>query len=175
MTVLDRIFLGTCAVVLAIFAGILIATLFGSSFVLDWLQSPNFSFDGVILILILVLLAVYLVILISRFEKKKFIVYPRELGEVKISAECVESLIEEAAQQITGTEDVSASFTDVVDPKVTLKVVVYPDHNLAGLSEELQETVRAYVEETVGIILQEVEVIVVGISKSVDTELDGLI
>lgn len=174
MTVLDRIFLGVCAVILASFAGLSIATIFGSSFVLDLLQSPNFSFDGAILTLILVLLAVYLMILISRFEKKKFIVYPRELGEVKISAECVESLIEEAAQQIDGVKEVSALFTDVVDPKVTLKVVAYPDHNLAELSEGLQEAVKAYVEKTVGITIQEIEVSVVGISRRTDTELAEL-
>lgn len=174
MTVLDRIFLGICAAVLAIFAGLSIATIFGSSFVLDLLQSPNFFFDGAILTLILVLLAVYLVILISRIEQKKFIVYPRELGEVRISAECVESLIVEAAQQVNGTQEVSALFTDVVDPKVTLKVVAYPDHNLAEFSEGLQETVKAYVEQTVGIVIQEIEVSVVGISRRTDTELDEL-
>lgn len=141
---------------------------------MDWLQSPNLSFDGVILMLILVLLAVYLVILISRMEKKKFIVYPRDLGEVKISAECVESLIGEAAEQISGVQQVRALFTDVVDPKVTLKIVAYPDHNLAELSEGLQESVKAYVEKTVGIVIQEIQVLVIGIAKQTDTELERL-
>ncbi|NMB00922.1 MAG: alkaline shock response membrane anchor protein AmaP [Firmicutes bacterium] len=175
MTVLDRIFLGICAVVLAVLAGLLVSTVFGSGFLVDWLQSANFAFDGAILTLILVLLAIYLVILLSKVDRKKFIVYPRELGVVKISAECVESLIVEAAAQISGVQEVRALFTDVVDPRVTLKVVVYPDHNLSDLSEELQASVKAYVEKTVGITIQEIEVSVVGISKRTDTELHGLI
>jgi uncharacterized alkaline shock family protein YloU len=84
---------------------------------------------------------------------------------VKISTECVESLIVEAAGQIAGVEQVKAVFTDVVEPKVALKVLVYPDYNLSQLSEELQESVRAYVEKTVGIVILQIEVSVVGIGK----------
>jgi len=165
MTLLDRILLGISALVLAVFAGLLLSTIWGSNVVVHWLQSPSLVFDGSVAVLILVLLAVYMVVLITKFDKKRYIVYPRELGEVKISTDCVESLIAEAAQQITGVEQVRALFTDVVDPKVALKVVVYPDYNLAQLSEELQESVKAYVEKTVGIVIGEIEISVIGISK----------
>ncbi|MCK9526631.1 MAG: alkaline shock response membrane anchor protein AmaP, partial [Limnochordia bacterium] len=50
--------------------------------------------------------------------------------------------------------------------KVTVRVVVHPDHNLSRLSEDLQESVRSYVEKTVGIVIQEVEVFVDGIGKN---------
>jgi uncharacterized alkaline shock family protein YloU len=66
----------------------------------------------------------------------------------------------------------------VVGPKVTLRVVVKPDYNLSELSEELQESVRAYVEKTVGIVIQEIEVFVDGITKTsieAGTDLDELI
>ncbi|HKM43568.1 MAG TPA: hypothetical protein VJZ70_06205, partial [Limnochordia bacterium] len=91
---------------------------------------------------------------------------PRELGEVKISTACVESLIVEVSEQIPGLAQVRASFTDVVSPKVTVRVVVHPDHNLSRLSEDLQESVRSYVEKTVGIVIQEIEVFVDGIMKN---------
>lgn len=165
MKLLDRILLGICAVVLALFAGLLLATMWGSTFVVNWLLSSNVLLEGGIAVVILVLLAVYLVILVTRFDTKRYIVYPRELGEVKISTECVESLIVEAAGQIAGVEQVKAVFTDVVEPKVALKVLVYPDYNLSQLSEELQESVRAYVEKTVGIVILQIEVSVVGIGK----------
>ncbi len=168
MILLDRILLGIAALAMAAVAGLLLSTIWGSSFVLEWLQSPGLLFDGGIVALILVLLAVYIVVLITRFEKNKFIVYPRELGEVKISTDCVEGLIVEAAQHISGLNQVRAAFTDVVEPKVTLKVVVHPDHNLAELSEEVQENVKAYVEKTVGIVIQEITVFVVGITKKSD-------
>ena len=156
---------------LVVLAGFIIAAVLGSAVLLEWLSSPSLGFDGSILAIILLLLAVYLVVVAVRFDHKKYIVYARDLGSVRISAECVESLIVEAASQIIGVEQVRASFSDVVDPKVTLKVTAYPDHNLGELSEEVQETVKAYVEKTVGVVIQEIDVFVVGISKKTDTDL----
>jgi uncharacterized alkaline shock family protein YloU len=166
MILFDRILLGIAALVLAVLAGLLLSTMWGSTLLVDWLRSPNLLIDGSIVALVLVLLAIYVLVLITRFERKRFIVYPRELGEVKISTACVESLIVEASEQIPGLAQVRASFTDVVSPKVTVRVVVHPDHNLSRLSEDLQESVRSYVEKTVGIVIQEVEVFVEGITKS---------
>lgn len=147
MTLLDRVFLGISALVLVIFAGLTAATLFGSDVLVAWLNSPSFGFDGSLVALILVLLAAYLVVLIGRMDTSKYIVYQRELGTVRISADSVESLIVEAASQIPGVQQVRASFTDVVEPKVTLKITAYPDHNLGELSEEIQESVKEYVEK----------------------------
>ena len=174
MTLLDRGLLGICAVVLVVFAGLITASLFGSETLLAWLSAPSFGFDGALVAIILLLLAAYLVVIIARVEVKRFIVYPRELGTVRISADCVESLIVEAACQISGVEQVRASFTDVVNPRVNLKVTAYPDYNLGALSEEIQATVKAYVEKTVGVVIQEIEVSVVGISKKTDTEFPGI-
>lgn len=177
MIILDRILLGITGLVLVVLAGFLLSTILGSTVVINWLESPRLLFDGSIVVLILVILAVYLAVLISRTEKR-FIVYPRELGEIRISTDCVESLIVEGAAQISGLEQVRASFTDVVNPKVKLRVTVYPDHNLSELSEELQETVRDYVQKTVGVAIQEVEVFVDGIAKNAaetDRPLDELV
>lgn len=172
MILLDRILLGITALVLAVLAGFLLSTIWGGTFVVNWLRSENLLFDGSLVTLILVLLTIYIVVLVTRCEKKRFIVYPRELGEVKISTACVESLIVEATEQIPGLAQVQAFFTDVVGPKVTLRIVVYPDYNLSQLSEELQGSVRAYVEKTVGIVIQEVQVFVDGITKN-STEADA--
>ncbi|HPT82952.1 MAG TPA: alkaline shock response membrane anchor protein AmaP [Limnochordia bacterium] len=174
MTLLDRVFLGICALVLVVFAGLLVATLLGSEVLLEWLAAPSFGFDGSLVAIILVLLAAYLVVVLARMDARKYIVYPRELGTVRISADSVESLIVEAASHISGVEQVKASFTDVVNPKVILKVTAYPDHNLGELSEEIQETVKSYLEKTVGVVIQEIDVSVVGISKKAETELHGI-
>ncbi len=164
MTTLDRVFLGLIAVILVLTSGFLIATMLGNEILVDWLQSPNLLFDGSILAVILLLLAVYLVVLITRYETKKFILYQRELGAVRISADCVRGLIMEAARELPGLKDVNAKITDVEELKVSLKVQVYPDYNIPQLSEELQQSVKDYVESTVGVTIQEVEVFVVGIT-----------
>jgi hypothetical protein len=46
MKLLDRILLGICAVVLALFAGLLLATMWGSTFVVNWLLSSNVLLEG---------------------------------------------------------------------------------------------------------------------------------
>lgn len=175
MTLLDRIFLAISAVMMMVLAGLLFATMLGSSLVIDWLESANLLFDGSILAVILLLLAVYLVVMITRFERMKYIVYSRELGAVKISADCVESLIIEAAEQVQGLEQVRARIIDVLEPKVALKIAVYPDYNIPQLSTDLQENVKTYVEKTVGVVIKEIEVCVVGISKKNQADLDALV
>lgn len=164
MANLDRVFLGLIGVILVLNAGLLIATIVGNDIFVDWLQSPNLLFDGGILALILVLLAFYLMVMITRYETRKFIVYERELGAVRISVDCVQGLIMEAARELPGLESVSAKITSVEEPKVSLNVRVYPDYNIPQLSEELQQNVKDYVESTVGVTIAEVEVSVVGIS-----------
>lgn len=174
MVLLDRVFLGIIAVILVCFAGLLLATILGSSFAIEWLVSSSLPIDGGILAVIFLLLAVYLLILIFKGGKGRFIVYPRELGAVRISVDSVESLIVEAAKQLPGLEQVKATITEVEEPKVVLNVQVHPDHNIPQLSEELQENVKKYVESTAGVLIKEIEVRVVGISKRNETDLDAI-
>ena len=169
MANLDRVFLGLIAAILVLTAGLLTATILGNYILVDWLQSPGLLFDGGILAVILLLLALYLIVLVTRHEPNKFIVYERELGAVKISADCVQGLIIEAARELPGLEDVIAKITDVEEPKVSLKIRVYPDYNIPQLSEELQQSVKDYVENTVGVTIREVEVSVVGISNKAES------
>ncbi|HKM43418.1 MAG TPA: hypothetical protein VJZ70_05455, partial [Limnochordia bacterium] len=60
MILFDRILLGITALVLAVLAGFLLSTIWGSAFLFDWLRSPNLILDGSIAALILVLLAIYI-------------------------------------------------------------------------------------------------------------------
>lgn len=170
MAVLDRVFLGLIALVLTTVAVILLLTVFGSNLLVVWLRSANLIFDGTILAAIFLLLALYLVIVIGRRKQAKFIVYPKELGAIRISVDCVEGLIVEAARQMAGLEQVKAVITDVEEPRVTIRVQVHPDYNIPELSEELQANVKSYVESTVGVVLQEIEVSVLGISKRNDPD-----
>ena len=148
MTPLDRVFLGICAIVLVVLAGFIIAAVLGSAVLLEWLSSPSLGFDGSILAIILLLLAVYWWLWPS-VRSQEVHRLRQGSGFSTHQRRVCGSLIVEAASQIIGVEQVRASFSDVVDPKVTLKVTAYPDHNLGELSEEVQETVKAYVEKTV--------------------------
>ncbi|HHU60413.1 MAG: alkaline shock response membrane anchor protein AmaP [Bacillota bacterium] len=171
MTLLDRVFLAIIALLLLGLSALLCLTIWGNNLVLFWLNSSNLMFDGGVVALLLILLGVYLLILVTRRDKKKYMIYRSEHGLVKIGSVCVETLVVEAANQVQGLEQIKASISNVEDPKVVLKVQVYPGYNIPQLSERLQEKVKEYVESTLGVALTEVEVFVVGISTKGDAEL----
>lgn len=174
MTTLDRVFLAVSAVVLFVIAGFLVAAIMGSPVLVDWLRSPNLVLDGSIPALILVVVGIYLVILTVRLEHGKYIVYANELGRVRVSTRCIEGLIVESARKMEGTKDVRVRIVDVDNPKVSLNIQVMPDFNIPQLTEELQVTVKQYVKDTVGVDLEEVEIVVAGIAAADEAVVDQL-
>ncbi len=174
MTILDRFFLALSAAVLFLFAVLVAITIAGNPVLANWLQSPNLALDAFIPALILVLLGVYLVILAFRYERKRYIVYARELGAVRISTDCIEGLIVESAREMAGIKDVGVRIVDVEQPKVRLDIQILPDYNIPQLTQELQDKVKQYVDDTVGVALQEVEIVVVGIAPAEDIVIDPL-
>lgn len=174
MTILDRVFLALSAAVLFLFAALLAVTIAGNPAVINWLQSPNLALDASIPALILVLLGVYLVILAVRYERKRYIVYARDLGAVRVSTDCIEGLIMESAREMAGIKDAAVRIVDVEHPKVRLDIQILPDYNIPQLTEELQEKVKQYVEDTVGVAIQEVEIVVAAIARSEETIIDPL-
>ncbi len=174
MTILDRVFLALSAAVLFLFAALLAVTIAGNPAVINWLQAPNLALDASIPALILVLLGVDLVILAVRYERKRYIVYARELGAVRVSTDCIEGLIMESAREMAGIKDAAVRIVDVEHPKVRLDIQILPDYNIPQLTEELQEKVKQYVEDTVGVAIQEVEIVVAAIARSEETIIDPL-
>lgn len=174
MTILDRVFLALSAAVLFLVAGLLVAAIAGNPVLANWLQSPSLALDGSIPALILVLLGVYLVILVVRYERRRYIVYARELGAVRVSTDCIEGLIVESAREMAGIKDVGVRIVDVEHPKVRLNIQILPDYNIPQLTEELQDTVKQYVNDTVGVNIEEVEIVVVGIAPTDEKIIDPL-
>ncbi|NLJ75234.1 MAG: alkaline shock response membrane anchor protein AmaP [Firmicutes bacterium] len=163
MTTLDRVFLGLTVVILVVFAGSIAWTIGGSSAVIAWLQSPGAALDGGIVVLLILLMAIYLTIMATRQETQKSVVYQGELGEVRISINSIQGLVAQAAREIPGVNDVSVTVTDSESLRVRLDIQVLPGHHIPQLSEELQKTVKDYLDSTVGISVAEVQVFVRGI------------
>ncbi|HHY09690.1 MAG TPA: alkaline shock response membrane anchor protein AmaP [Firmicutes bacterium] len=168
---LDRFFLVFAAAALIIVAGLIAATIAGSLFFVDWLLSPDLMLDGGMVVLIIGLLAAYLILLAARFERQKFVVHRGDLGEVRLSVSCIQDLLEEVAERLPGIRRVAAAVTDVEEFKVRLDIEVFPAESIPQLSEELQKTTRDYLEETVGVPVQMVEVVVRKISDGSETRL----
>ena len=82
---------------------------------------------------------------------------------MRISITSIQGLVAQAAREIPGVTDVSVAVTDSESLRVRLDIQVLPGHNIPQLSEELQKTVKDYLNSTVGISAEEVQVFVRGI------------
>lgn len=164
MGVLDRILIIASGILMLLTASILGWTILGSSVVIQWLASLRHApLDGWIVVLFLLLIGVYLFLLALKTEAKKALIHRTDLGEVRISLHSVQGLIVRAALGIKGVKDVSVTLGtgDKLDVKLDLQVL--PDYHLPELTEAVQSQVRTYLEETVGITVNQVEVLVKGI------------
>lgn len=171
MNGLDRFFLGFAALTLIVVAGLIVATIMGSSFFVDWLLSSDLLLDGGIIVLLIALLAVYLILLATRFERQRFVVHQGELGEIRFGVNSIQGLLEGVARRLPGIKQATAVVTDVDDFKVRFNIEVFTANNIPQLSEELQQTAKDYLEDTVGVTVQMVEVFVHKISDGSETRL----
>lgn len=82
-------------------------------------------------------------------------------GDVKISLETISNLALKAAHRIRGLKDVKTKVTVREEGLIlSLKLNVEGDRSIPDLSEELQTTVKAYVEDITGIPVSDITVYV---------------
>lgn len=89
---------------------------------------------------------------ISRFNK---------IGEIKISLNTIENLALAASRRSNGVKDSKAYVRKLGDNvSVHIKIVVMPDINIPALLEDIQMRVKKSIEETSGILVNDVKVFV---------------
>lgn len=88
-------------------------------------------------------------------------------GDISISLETIENLTLKAASKIRGVKDLKAR-VQIGDQGIILKIRTFVDgdHSIPTLSEEMQRTVKEYVEELTGIPVTKVSVYVANIVQS---------
>lgn len=96
---------------------------------------------------------------------KNNIVHHNELGDVLISLDAVENLVEKAARHVRGVRGIKV-FASHSDPGLALsvKAVISPESYVPGVTAEIQERVSAYIKNTVGVELSEMKIFVENIS-----------
>ena len=96
---------------------------------------------------------------------KNSIVHHNEMGDVYISLDAVENLVEKAARQVRGVRNIKV-FASHADSglKLQVKAVISPEHNVPAVTAEIQERVNTYIKNTVGIELAEMKIFVKNIS-----------
>lgn len=99
---------------------------------------------------------------------KTTIIHHAEMGEICISLDAVKNLAEKTAKQIRGVHGVKVSVIyEDENLKIRIRATISPDSNIPSVAEEVQQRVRDYIKNTVGIEPSEVGVLVENIANDV--------
>lgn len=169
MNIFLRIILAIYAFFLTIISGIIMLIPFKKDILdriyysfYDILKSNYSTF--ILLLITFVFFALSLTFLLSGFKNdkdKKSVSKHTNIGEIKISLNSIESIALAAAKRINGVKDTKATIINHNDTvSITVKAIVMSDVNIPTLSENLQLMVKKTVEDTAGINVSDVRVVV---------------
>ena len=151
---------------LTIIAVFVALTTWGNSVLTDWLISLEYAkLDGILLIIIFMLLVAYLIMMIFSsvtFERRS-IVRNTALGDIRISAQTIMDLVDKAAKGIEGIKNVDVRLHEVEPLKVEIGLQLLPDYHIPHLTESVQIEIKNYLEHTVGVEIDVINVLVKGV------------
>jgi uncharacterized alkaline shock family protein YloU len=128
----------------------------------------NGRFDlavGALLVLFVGIRLLYLTL--SKQRRVKSIEVKGELGNIKISLQAIENLVHKVVREVPGVRQTKAKVKLVAEGvEIGLKAVINPEHNIPRVAETLQELIGQQVQETMGIRVEQTEVLVENISGS---------
>ena len=94
-------------------------------------------------------------------KDKKAVSKHTNIGEVRISLNSIENISINASKKAGGVKDTKTSVRKLDDGvAVTVRIVVMPDLSIPAISEDVQLRVKKAVEESSGILVKNVRVIV---------------
>lgn len=110
----------------------------------------------------------------GRMPAKQAVVHETTLGQIKVSLHAVENLVKKVARQIKGVRDVKAYvFTNKTnDIEVQLRAVVSPEISIPAVAAEIQQTVKEYILDVVGVSVASVKVYIENISAEAKTRVE---
>ncbi len=169
MNLFFRVLLAIYAFCLTIITGIAIAVTLEPSLYDDITQ---FFYNGIkgrtssiiIFVFELIFLVIGIIFLFSgvRSNKdKKSVKKHTNIGEIKISINSIENIALATSRKFSGIKDSKAYVTKHEDNvSVIIKTVVLPDVNIPALAEDMQSKVKKSIEETAGVAVNDVKVVV---------------
>lgn len=89
------------------------------------------------------------------------VIHQTPLGEVRVSLDAIESLVRKVVRQVNGVRDVRARASN--SPSgigVVMRVAISPDTSVPEVSDKIQNTVKNYVRNVVGVGVHEVRIFV---------------
>ena len=171
MGALDRVLLSVYAVALMAFAAVslLVSLGYQEPFRLFQLAFATLQGRWVTGAISLLVLVAGVRLISSAFASPRVqVVHVTDLGEVRISREAVEHLIQRVARQVRGVRDVRPQVSIAPESLAArIRIWVSPDVNIPGLAAQLQDELRRAVHEVVGVELTELDVAVENITAEV--------
>ncbi len=172
MSIHDRVLAVAYCVVVAVFSLLFLFLALGweapSLLMVSWLGQPS-ALVGGILSLLLFLASIRLFLLFAaRRPSGGTLVYPGELGEVRISLTAMENLVRKVAQSVGGVKEVKSSTVWAEDKQIAVRIQVGvgADVNIPDLSAQLQKTIGDHLLAVVGVTVEHVHVLVTNIAES---------
>lgn len=166
MTGLDQVILAFTAVVLTAVGALAAAAGLGFVAAFQWLAAPWGWVEGFLILAICLLLAAYLVLIIARQKSEPAVIHQAELGTVRIGVSTIKGLVAKKAQEVEGVKDAQVTVVHTEPLQLQVELAILPDYNVPRLAEDLQQQVKEYLGETMGIQVAAVEILVRGIGGS---------
>lgn len=111
---------------------------------------------------ILFLLGIWVLVpMVYRGKAKSTIIHENPLGQVKISLAAIDGMIHRLLEQKEGISRINTSlWAEEAGLSIRVKADVSPDLKLPGETRSLQEEIKEYIQETAGVNVEKVEILV---------------
>lgn len=173
MNIFFRVLLAAYAFCLAIISAICILITFRteifdsiSSFLAD-VVLVDVSARILMFVIALIFFVLSLMFLLSGVKSnkdKRAVKKHTNIGEIKISLNSIENIALNTVKKLNGIRDTKTRVFKVNDTvSIAVNAIVMPEVNIPSVSEDIQEKVKASVEDYAGITVSDVKVIIDGI------------
>nr|WP_276562776.1 alkaline shock response membrane anchor protein AmaP [Paenibacillus anseongense] len=138
----------------------------------NFYYEKNYAYPAIVISLVMLLISVRFLILTLRRGRAQApsIDQRTDFGDIRISMETVENLSLKAAGRSKGAKDLRARVrVNQSGLEITLRTVVDGESSIPELTEEMQSTVKSYIEDITGIPVASVTVFVANIVQSAPT------
>jgi uncharacterized alkaline shock family protein YloU len=153
------------SIVLVIFSLVLFIAIWRTDLLVDKLMSLSADKDRLwiftLAVVLLILSFLSLSAALQRRREEKTIIHQTQFGEIQIAVSAVESLALRATRRLKGVKDAHVGVrADSSGLDIFIEVTVNPDISIPQTSEEIRVKVDEYLQETIGIRVNSVKVLV---------------
>lgn len=176
MGIIDRIILSIYTLLLTVLSlGVILLSLRLISLDIVW---TSFSYiygqwEAGLISFIFLLVSLRLLFAGLRTSRRKdTIVHHNDMGDIHISLNAVENLVEKVTRHTRGVRGakISVAQNEQNGLKVIIRAAISPESNVPEVSSEVQQKVKEYIKNTVGVDLVDIHIVVENISNDFKTK-----